>query len=831
MFKKLMIAICVVSICAGGGENIFAQKKKNKKEAVKTEAAAKDTSAAAKKPAKKGPVALDKFVKPNAKVMKGLTTVYKQEGKFYINIPDSLLGRDIRVVSRVSKSAEGIRGSFSGYAGDIINSAMLHFEKGENNKIYLKSRMYRERSSEVMPENVANSNYPAIVAAFDIKAQSADKKDNVIDVTDFLMSDSEYIFFTKRDKKGFKLGNVQKDKSYIENVTTYPINTEFKVVFTYARTEGAPTATYMLNSSFVLLPKEPMVPRYKDQRVGYFSVRFIDFDKNPQRVEHSEFITRWRLEPKPEDMEKYKRGELVEPAKPIIYYIDPATPKEWVPYLIAGVNDWQPAFEKAGFKNAIMAKVAPTPEEDPTWSLEDARYSAIVYKPSDIPNASGPHVNDPRSGEIIESHINWYHNVMLLLRNWYFIQCSPVDPAARKMTFDTELMGQLVRFVSSHEVGHTLGLRHNFAGTSFFTAEQLRDTTFLRKHGHTTSIMDYSRFNYVAQPGDNIPQALLFPRINSYDEWAIEWGYRRFPEIDDPEAELPMINEWIIEKTKDDLYKFGTESNPSDPRLQSEDLGANQMETNELGVKNLKYIMKHLVEWTTEPNKGYDNLKTLYGEVLSQYKRYMNHVARYIGGVYGETKTVEQPGANYIHVDKAKQKEAIAFLKKHLFEPQMWLVPNDVLNKIVTRADSSIEGTYSSVLKNIMSRRVMLNLVENELHNGKDAYTLADLYKDMNEVIFVPISSDVKKASYQRMLQKVYVEAVISIYKKESPMPRGGSLKNDNSDIISMAYYQLSNIKTLCEARAASGSTANRAHYTYLAKHIKETFDNPQIKK
>ena len=349
MFKKLMIAICVISICAGGGENIFAQKKKNKKEAVKTEAAAKDTSAAAKKPAKKGPVALDKFVKPNAKVMKGLTTVYKQEGKFYINIPDSLLGRDIRVVSRVSKSAEGIRGSFSGYAGDIINSAMLHFEKGENNKIYLKSRMYRERSSEVMPENVANSNYPAIVAAFDIKAQSADKKDNVIDVTDFLMSDSEYIFFTKRDKKGFKLGNVQKDKSYIENVTTYPINTEFKVVFTYARTEGAPTATYMLNSSFVLLPKEPMVPRYKDQRVGYFSVRFIDFDKNPQRVEHSEFITRWRLEPKPEDMEKYKRGELVEPAKPIIYYIDPATPKEWVPYLIAGVNDWQPAFEKAGF--------------------------------------------------------------------------------------------------------------------------------------------------------------------------------------------------------------------------------------------------------------------------------------------------------------------------------------------------------------------------------------------------------------------------------------------------------------------------------------------------
>lgn len=833
MLKKLMIAICAIAICAGSGQECFAQKKNKKaKEAAKTEAAAKDTTASSKKPAKKGPAAMEKFIKADAKVMKGLTSVYKQDNKFYICVNDSLFGRDIRVVSRVSRSAEGIRGSFSGYAGDIINSAMLHFEKGENNKIYLKSRMYRERSSEVMPENVANSNYPAIVAAFDIKAISADKKDNIIDVTDFLMSDSEYIFFTKRDKKGFKLSNLQKDKSYVQDVTTYPINTEFKVVYTYGRSEGAPTATYMLNSSFVLLPEVPMVPRYRDPRVGYFSVRFIDFDKNPQRVEHSEYITRWRLEPKPEDMDKYLRGELVEPAKPIIYYIDPATPKEWVPYLIAGVNDWQPAFEKAGFKNAIMAKVAPTPEEDPTWSLEDARYSAIVYKPSDIPNASGPHVNDPRSGEIIESHINWYHNVMLLLRNWYFIQCSPVDPAARKMTFDTELMGQLVRFVSSHEVGHTLGLRHNFAGTSFFTADQLRDTTFLRKHGHTTSIMDYSRFNYVAQPGDNIPQELLFPRINSYDEWAIEWGYRRFPEIDDPEAELPKINEWIIEKTKDPLYRFGTESNPSDPRLQSEDLGCNQMETNELGVKNLKYIMAHLLEWTSEPNKGYDNLKTLHGEVITQYKRYMNHVAKYIGGVYGETKTVEEPGANYTHVEKAKQKEALAFLKRNLFEPQLWLVPNEVMDKIVTRPDITIESLYTAVLKNIISRRVMLNLSEAEVMLGKEAYTMADLYKDMNDIVFAPLSSDVKKAAYQRMLQKSYIETIISIYKKENPMARGGaSLKNDNSDIISMAYYQLKHIQTMCSAKASGGSTAARAHYSYLVEHIKNVIENPDTKK
>lgn len=811
MLKKLMIAICVVSICAGAGVESFAQKKNTP---------AKDSTETPKKQAKKGPEAMADFIKEDAKVQKGLTSVYKQDGKYYICVNDTLFGRDIRVVSRVSKSAEGIRGSFSGYAGDIINSAMLHFEKGENDKIYLKSRMYRERSSEVMPENVANSNFPAIVAAFDIKAQSEDKKDNIIDVTEFLMSDSEYIFFSKRTKKGFNLANLQKDKSYIHDITTYPINTEFKVVYTYGRTEGTPTATYMLNSSFVLLPKEPMVARYEDPRVGYFTVRYVDFDKNPQRVEDTKLITRWRLEPKPEDMEKYMRGELVEPAKPIIYYIDPATPKEWVPYLIAGVNDWQPAFEKAGFKNAIMAKVAPTPEEDPTWSLEDARYSAIVYKPSDIPNASGPHVNDPRSGEIIESHINWYHNVMLLLRNWYFIQCSPVDPAARKMTFDTELMGQLVRFVSSHEVGHTLGLRHNFAGTSFFTVGQLRDTSFLRKHGHTTSIMDYSRFNYVAQPGDNIPRELLFPRISSYDEWAIEWGYRRFPEIDDPKAELPMINQWIIEKTKDPLYRFGTESNPNDPRLQSEDLGSNQMETNTLGVKNLKYIMKHLLEWTSEPNKGYDNLKTLYGEVVTQYKRYMNHVARYIGGVYGESKTVEQPGALYTPVEKVKQKEALEFLKKNLFEPQLWLVPNDVMDKIVTRPDLTIEGTYTAVLNNIMSRRVMLNLIEAEAMYGTDAYTMTDLYKDMNNIIFAPISSDVRKATYQRILQKVYVESILSIYKKESNVGRG-TLKKDNTDITAMAYYQLNLIKS--KLQNTRKDTANQAHAAYLVGHIDKT--------
>ncbi len=823
MLKKLILTICIAAACVTVSDKCLAQKNRTGKKApVKTEQAAADTAKTKTSTPKSIPT-LAKFLKPSVKIMRGLTTVYKQDGKFYITINDTLLGRDIRMVSRVSRSAEGIRSSFSGYAGDIINSAMFRFEKGPNNKIFLKNLLYRERSSEIMPENVENSNFPAIVAAFDIKAQSSDKKENVIDVTDFLLSDNEYLFFGKSGKTQLKLGGIQKDKSYVNDIKTYPINTEFKVVYTYAHQQGNPTATFELNSSFVLLPKTPMTARYEDPRVGYFTVSYTDFDKNPQRVEKTRLITRWRLEPRPEDLERYKRGELVEPAKPIIFYIDPATPKEWVPHLIEGVNDWQKVFEKAGFKNAIYAKEAPTFQQDSTWSLEDARYSAIVYKPSDIPNASGPHVNDPRSGEIIESHINWYHNVMLLLRNWYFIQCSPVDPGARKMTLDPDLMGQLVRFVSSHEVGHTLGLRHNFGATSHFTSAQLRDPEFLKKYGHTTSIMDYSRFNFVAQPGDNIPRELLFPRISTYDEWVIEWGYRRFPEIDDPVKELPKLNLWIIEKTKDPLYRFGTESDASDPRLQAEDLGKNQMETNALGIKNLKYIMDNLIEWTSEPNKDYSNLQTLHGEVVTQYKRYMNHVAKWIGGVYREDKTVEQPGARFTPVEKAKQKEAVEFLRQYLFKPQLWLVPDNVMNKIPNRADITIEGTYTFVLRNIINKRVMLNLLNDELVNGTQAYTMENLYSDLNGIIFAPVSQDKSKAIYQRILQKCYIDALINLYKGESTPARPGTPPNkaDNTDITSMAYYQLNMLKNKLKNRQGNSVTAN-AHDLYLTNKIEE---------
>ncbi|MBK6935794.1 MAG: DUF5117 domain-containing protein [Chitinophagaceae bacterium] len=409
----------------------------------------------------------------------GMLWVHKLDDKYYFELPDSIFGREILVVNRMSKAAAGMRsGGFFGYAGDDISRNVIKFEKGPNNKIFIRSISYAEYakdSTSPMYTAVSNSNVQPIAASFDVKSMGKDSSGAVIDVTDYVNGDNDILHFGSSTKSALRIGALQNDKSYIVSLKSFPINVEIKTVKTYGRTPvpssgsggfggGAVTGgnfTVELNSSLVLLPKVPMQPRYFDPRVGFFATGYTDFDVNPQGVKSIYMIKRWRLEPKSEDVEKYKRGELVEPQKPIIFYIDPATPKKWVPYLMQGVDDWKVGFEKAGFKNAIMAKLAPTKEEDSTWSLDDARNSAIVYKPSDIANASGPSISDPRSGEIMESHINWYHNVMSILRDWYFIQTAAVDTGARKMVLDEELMGQLIRFVSSHEVGHTLGLRHN----------------------------------------------------------------------------------------------------------------------------------------------------------------------------------------------------------------------------------------------------------------------------------------------------------------------------------------------------------------------------------
>lgn len=848
--KSRFVVVAAGILCIGIllGTPASAQRKKKKKQSeAAAAAAAKDTTV--KPPIippqgtpKANPKQFAELIPARSKADTGLFNIYKVDDKVYFEIADSLLGRDILVVNRISKSAAGLRAMFYGYSGDQIGENVIRFDKGPNNRIFLKNVSYSEiskDSTQPMFNAVMNSNIQPIAAAFDIKAFSKDSNGSVIDFTDYINGDNEILFFDQRMKAGLRLGSVQSDKSYIVDVRSYPINTEIKTVKTYSKSGmGGPgpsgpggNATLELNSSLVLLPKEPMQSRYFDPRIGYFTTSVTDFDADPQGVKRVQMITRWRLEPKPEDMEKYKRGELVEPKKPIIFYIDPATPAKWRKFLIQGVNDWQPAFEQAGFKNAIIAKLAPTTQEDSTWSLEDARFSAIVYKPSDIANASGPHVHDPRSGEILESHINWYHNVMRLLRNWYFVQCAPNDPRARSMEFDDELMGELIRFVSSHEVGHTLGLRHNYGASSAYPVEKLRDKAWVEKNGHAPSIMDYARFNYVAQPEDSITGADLYPRINYYDKWAIEWGYHLIPDAHTAGDEKPTLNKWTINRLKDKRYWFGTESNADDPRSQSEDLGDDAMKASYYGIKNLQRIIPNLMDWTREANEGYSNLGDLYREVTGQYARYMNHVAKNVGGICETPKTVEQEGAVYECVPKATQQAAIQFLNQQLFTTPQWLLNKDILSRTGSDATNVVLTRQDPVLDRLLSTNTMNKLLNASAMEGNKAYQATDLLNDLKKGIFSEVYTHKPIDIFRRNLQKAYVRHLSELLSPGGGSSGGGGgivimfgappADPTRTDVSSIARAQLTALRNeMRNAAAAMPDNMSRYHLNDLVERI-----------
>lgn len=719
----------------------------------------------------------------------GLFKVHKVEDKYYFEIPDSLLDRDILIVSRIVKGAVMARSpkDIFGYAGDKIGENVVQFAKGPNNKLFIKSISYLEISKDTtdngLYRSVLNSNLQPIVAAFDIKAFSPDSTGVVIDMTDYINGDNDVLFFEA--KGSFGISTLQGDKSYIETVRSFPVNIEIETVKTYTGTAGAKIKTMKLNSSLVLLPKEPMRPRYSDKRVGYFAAAYKDFDANPQGVENTNMITRWRLEPKEEDIEKYKKGEPVEPEKPIVFYIDPTTPKKWVPYLIQGINDWQKAFEKAGFKNAIYALEAPT--NDPEWSLEDARHNAIIYKPSDIPNASGPHVHDPRSGEILETHVNWYHNVMQLLHDWYMIQAGAIDPRARKMEFDDSLMGELIRFVSSHEVGHTLGLTHNFGSSSTVSVDSLRNKKWVEANGHTPSIMDYARFNYIAQPEDSISEKGIFPRIGVYDEWAIEWGYKWLPDLKTKQEEKVYLNKWIIDRTsKDKRLWFGSEGSKEDPRCQSEDLGDNAVKAGGYGIKNLKRIMPHLTEWTKEPAEGYEGLRRIQRAVYDQYTRYLFHVSRAVGGIYFTPLTVEQLGLTYEFPSKNKQKEAVQFIQKALFTAPIWLQDKKLFALTGFGSAGNILIIQKRLLNDLLSYRHLEQFKYAAFYEPENAYMVEDLLDDMKAGIWSELKEYKIIDSYRRNLQKNYVNQVIEDLEPIEKIPGGYIEREFTTDISSI---------------------------------------------
>lgn len=798
-------------------------------------------------------------VNEKAKAQKGMFTVYEHEGKYFFEIPNQMMGRDILTVTRISKSAAGLRSSGSGYAGDDVNENMIRFEKGPNNKVFLKTISVLEKSVDStggMYWNVQNSNLQPIAASFDIKSYAKDSASGVvIEITDFINGDNDIFFFDPFSKRAFGLGGIQSDRSYIGGVKAFSGNIEIRTVKTYTRSQpsgggfpgmsvgpapggGQPT-TLELNTSLVLLPEKPMQPRFFDDRVGYFTSQMItDFDRNPQGVERIRYIKRFRLEPKPEDMEKYKRGELVEPVKPIVYYIDPTTPKKWVPYLILGVNDWAKAFEQAGFKNAIIAKEAPSKDKDSTWSLEDASHNAIVYKPSDIANASGPSIIDPRSGEIMETHINWYHNVMSLLRNWYMVQTAAVDPQARKMVFDDELMGQLIRFVSSHEVGHTLGLRHNFGSSSTVPVDKLRDKAWVEANGHTPSIMDYARFNYVAQPEDKIEQIGLFPRIGDYDTWAIEWGYRLFPQFNSPEAEIGHLNKWTIDKVKNQRLWWGDgEGNRDDPRSQTEDLGDNAMKASSYGIKNLQRIMPKLPEYTKVPDEDYEGLREMYNQVTGQFGRYIGHVSNNIGGIQRNPKRQEQSGTVFEITPKTRQKEAMGWLQENVFKTPTWVIQNNISDLTGVDPSATILSLQNRSLNTLMSANTINKLIRSEVALGNQAYTLTEMMNDLRKGIFSELDRKTPIDLYRRQLQKSFAEKLIGLV--APPSPGGGAVQfgggffapatvSNTSDALSVAKGQLRLLQgSINTAIPTTTDLASKNHLIDLQDRIKQAL-NPK---
>ncbi|HMO31643.1 MAG TPA: zinc-dependent metalloprotease [Lacibacter sp.] len=734
------------------------------------------------RPAPTGPRPYSEIITSRAVTDNGLFKVHKVEDKYYFEIPDSLMNREILVVNRVSKAPAGLPPGGLSYAGDQISQKVIRFTKGPGNRIFLRTVSYADYakdSTSPMFISVSNSNMQPIAASFDIKAFSRDSASCVVDMTELLTGDNEIFFLTGSVKTSIRAAALQTDKSYMVSVKSFPVNIEIVAVKTFARSptpgsvasQGA-NITMELNSSLLLLPKVPMQGRYRDPRVGFFDVGYNDYDLNPQGIKKVSLIKRWRLEPKAADLEKYKRGELVEPAHPIVFYIDPSTPEKWIPYLIQGVNDWAKAFEKAGFKNAIMGKRAPTKEENPEWSLEDARHSAIVYKPSTTPNASGPSIADPRSGEIIESHINWYHNVMMLLRNWYFVQAAPFDPRARKMIFDDSLMGQLIRFVSSHEVGHTLGLRHNFGSSSSVPVDSLRKKAWVEKYGHTPSIMDYARFNYVAQPEDKIGDDGIFPRIGDYDEWAIEWGYRRFPEFDDPDKEKTLLNKWVIEKLKNKRLWFGDgEFYRDDPRSLTEQVGDDPTKAGYYGIKNLQRIVPNLKEWTREPNEDYSNLNMMYNEVVNQFKRYNNHVIARVGGLMLTFKTVEQSGPVYEYETRIRQKEAVIYLDKYVFQTQNWLIDKEIFSKTGQGGLKVMGDIQGNALNNVLKRNKLNMLVKSVAAGERNPYLISEFLSDMKMGVWSELSRRQPIDIYRRQLQQLYINRIDFLLNSKNEAP------------------------------------------------------------
>lgn len=774
--KQLIISLCL-SLFLGFNFSEAQSKRKRKKNAKTEQVKPKETQK------KKGQFKdYDKVITEDAITDEGLFKVHQVDEKYFFEIPNSYLDTDMLLVSRFSKLPTGLGGGYVN-AGTKTNTRLIRWERFKD-KILIKERSYSAVADDSLPINISvqNNNYEPIIFAFDIQTISKDSSAVVVDVSSFYGTDVKAISgLPARYRQQYKVRNLDKSRSFINSMKSFPKNIEVIQDFTYNAAKppsngGIESISIQMNQSMILLPKDKMQPRYFDERVGWFTLSKYDYSSEKLKADRKTFIRRWRLVPK--DIEAYKRGELVEPLKPIVYYLDPATPEKFRSYMKEGVELWKKAFEAAGFKNAIIAKEPPTKEEDPDFSPEDIRYSVIRYVASTTRNATGPSVSDPRTGEIIESDIIWYHNHLRSYRNRYLLETGAANPKARTLNTPEKEIGEMMRRVISHEVGHALGLPHNMKASSAYPVDSLRSGTFTQKMGIATTIMDYARYNYVAQPGD---QNIRFVRqLGPYDDYAIEWGYRYFGNKK-VEEETKILKAYIDKKSLNPIYMFGGRGN--DPNSQTENIGDDPVKASNYGIKNLKIVAKNLAEWTLSESSNYDDLEELYGEMIGVYRRYIYHVHRIVGGVETTFHNSNQNEVfTYTNTSKVDQIKALNFLNKELWNTPKWLIDKSLISNIKAEGGLyTIQNLQRSALNRLLSKKLlnrMLSTSQTLVGNGLQVNILLQKLFDQ---IFVSRS---KPDSFERALQLNFIAQIKSLTNDDELQPEiKASLKMLKKDI------------------------------------------------